>query len=601
MRQSFRGIALACLAVGGMANAQFEYEYEPAAGSFAFNQALYEFYSQDHFSAAVLALGLEQQGDDADPALSRFIADNLLDYGLYRDALSRYRRLLQADVLSADERAAIWMRIARYEYERGYFDAALATLTEMRVDVGARRERTARAQLLAQIQMRLGEPAAAVNALNEGRVYGNSDFARYNLGMAYIADEDVRRGRRELDILGRQLVTDPTEHALRDRANLALAYNYLAEAKGGSARPVLQRIRLNGPYSDEALLGLGWAEIASDRADEVRQTDADNVDTIAGVLGAILRPGKVDEDLRQRLGLLRSGNEPETEEGRFRRALVPWLELESRDPKNPAVLEVQLAIPYALAELGEDDKARQFYERAVIRLERGRDGLDKAIDGIRSGRMVETMIRRDRDREAGWNWRLRDLPDASETYYLAKILSENQFQEALKNYRDLRQLQRRLAFDKQRLTDEGFAQNRASVNPNRLIARRLADQPPLWGSVPTTLKLETQLRRFPRNETLEGLLAWTYRYAPSLRLQLEQRSPGFAAPSLPLEMAELGQRIDITLEQLGELLRDARALLESIAVGELERQKSQLTRYLIDARFALARQYDKSQLGVPEE
>ena len=592
---------LITLALTGLLAVPALADYEPGQGSFAFNQALYYHYSQDHLSAAILALELDRREQSDNPARQRFIADNLLSYGLHREALSRFRLLVREGELSTKDRADMWLRLARYEYERGYFDAALATLTEMRVDVGARRNRTERAQLLAQIQLRRGEPEAAIETLNEGRVYTKDDFARYNLGMAYIANEEVRRGRRELDILGRQLVSDPTEHALRDKANLALAYNYLAEAKGGSARPVLQRIRLHGPYADEALLGLGWAEISADKADEIRLTEEDNADTISGVLGTILRPGKVDEDLRQRLGLLRSGKEPETAQDRFKQALIPWLELDGRDPKKPAVLEVQLAIPYALTELGEEEQARRFYERAVQRLETGRVGLAKAIDGIRSGRMLETMIRRDPEREAGWNWRLRDLPDAPETYYLGEILAQHNFQEALKNYRDLRQLQRKLAFDRERLNNEQLSRVQASVNPTRLLAERLKDQPPLWGEQPMTLKLETRLGRFPRNETLEGLLAWTYRYARGLTLTLDPNRPRVGVQSLPPEMAEIAQRIDSTLDQITPLLREQRALLERIAVGELERQKTLLTRYLIDARFALARLYDEAQADIEDD
>ncbi len=570
--------------------------YDPKPGDFDDNRALYAHFSQDHFSAASRALFNARNTEALDPERELLICDNLLSYGMHREAARRFQQLRENGDLPAKTRAEFWLRLANYEYSRGYFDAAEATLTEMRIDVGGRRQRTERAELLARLQLRSNRAAEAVETLLDGRTYAKDDFARYNLGMAFIASGDVRRGRRELDKLGSKVVNDPTEHALRDQTNLALAYNYLAEAKGASALPALRRIRLQGPFSDEALLGLGWAEIAADKADVIRRSDTATDDTIGGVIGDILRPGKVDNDIRSRLGMLRIQASAETEEQRFRKALIPWLELDRRDPKKPAVLEVQLAIPYALDALGEKDRARRYYERAVQRLENARTGLDKAMDGIVSGRMVETMIRRDRDRESGWNWRLRDLPDANETYYLAEVLGRHEFQEALKNYRDLKQLQRKLARRRGLITDHAQGRYRASVPASELFAQKLKAKPPLWPGLKADLKLETKLGRFPRNETLEGLLAWTYRYAPKVELQLSTPTRLPDDGPAPAHQ-ELIARVDQLLLDINGVIREQRGLLEKIAVAAMQQHKSLLTRYLIDARFALARIYDDAQDG----
>jgi hypothetical protein len=45
----------------------------------------------------------------------------------------------------------------------------------------------------------------------------------------------------------------------------------------------------------------------------------------------------------------------------------------------------------------------------------------------------------------GWYWQLQNLPDAPETRYLYHLLATHEFQEGLKNYRDLRLMQRNLA------------------------------------------------------------------------------------------------------------------------------------------------------------
>ena len=48
--------------------------------------------------------------------------------------------------------------------------------------------------------------------------------------------------------------------SLRDKANLALGYAFLQDDQPLAAKPALQRVRLEGPFSNKALLGVGWAD-----------------------------------------------------------------------------------------------------------------------------------------------------------------------------------------------------------------------------------------------------------------------------------------------------------------------------------------------------
>ncbi len=582
------------------ANAYAEIEFRPR-NSFLYNEAIFNHYRNAHLSAlTALNVGRERGLiGEFDEQAELLYAESLLSYGLYEDALALYRKLLDKGGLSRTERAEIWLRLSRYEYERGYFSEVETTLAEMAADVGGRRSGQ-RLELLALAQMRQRDYEAAIETTLTGSMRSKSQYAQYNLAMAYLATDNVREARRVLDRLGRDLVNDPVEHALHDRANLALAYNYLAEANGIAAKPVLQRIRLEGPFSERALLGMGWAELAIDKAEEIRKTVATTPDTIGGVLGVILRPGRVSDNLYNRLGLPAAKATREDKQDRLRRALVPWTELHARDPKNPAVLEVQLAIPYVLAELGDMKQASVFYEQAISRLESGRDEIDKAIDGIRSGRMIETMIRRDRELEAGWTWRLRDLPNAPETFYLAWILAENRFQEALKNYRDVRQIQRSSASWLARLESYKRGVGLASVRPEILIMQARQGKPPVWEKLVVELSLAQDMGRFPRNETIEGLLAWSYRFAAPVSLKLATTTPNFQQGA-PRAVGDVRARLRTLLERSNELLREQRALLERIAVGELEGYKAKITRYLIDARFALARIYDQVQIDAASD
>ena len=73
-------------------------------------------------------------------------------------------------------------------------------------------------------------------------------------------DGRVDEAERILDELGRIEPYNEELSALRDKANLALGYAYLQAGDAKAARKPLQRVRLNGPFSNKALLGVGWAD-----------------------------------------------------------------------------------------------------------------------------------------------------------------------------------------------------------------------------------------------------------------------------------------------------------------------------------------------------
>jgi hypothetical protein len=63
--------------------------------------------------------------------------------------------------------------------------------------------------------------------------------------------------------------------------------------------------------------------------------------------------------------------------------------------------------------------------------------LDDAITRIRSGSLLEQVISSEKDSHYGWFWQLKNIPEAPESRYLYTVLAGHDFQEGLKNYRDL--------------------------------------------------------------------------------------------------------------------------------------------------------------------
>lgn len=578
--------ALLAVAVG--ATALPASAYEPSRGDFRHNQALYQHTIGNHLDAALELL--TQSIGSTDHAL--FTTHELLNYGLYNAAEQRFLGLLAQNELSREERSELYLRLARYAFERGYDDAAAATLQAMEEDLGnySFYERELLGAMVAGRQRRLEE---SITRLSDRRVAGRTNFGKYNLAMALFAAGDVRSARTKLDDIGREIANNPLEHALRDQANLTLAYDYLREANGSAALPVLQRIRVDGPFSEEALLALGWAELSAVAANRVRLREQDTQDTVGGVLGTILRPGKVDEDLRRRLGMLQSGENKNDGTLRYRRAISAWQTLAQRDVRRTAVLEVEVALPWALTQLGEYEAARRYYNVGLARLDVASKRLDSAIEATRNGRMFETLIRSRPNEYSGWNWRATELADADETWYLANTLGTTLFQEALKNYRDLRQLSRRLQADIRSL-ENGPQSVLAAGDAAELIRReRQRYRDPLFPGLEPQLQIATELNRFPRNETLEGLLQWTYRFDPKRDLDLS-RDLSVMPGSVSAEARPLLEEAQTLLADVEAAIPAQRKLLEEIALNTLLEQQEAIRKYQIEARFALARLYDQA-------
>jgi hypothetical protein len=174
--------------------------------------------------------------------------------------------------------------------------------------------------------------------------------------------------------------------SLRDKANLALGFAWLTVKQPVAARAALNRVRLTGPYATRALLGVGWAEAAL---------------------------------------------------GDYRNALTPWLELHDRNLLDAAVQESYLAVPYAYGQLGANAQAAEYYELAIKAFGDESTRLDDTVTHLGASRMLDELLDAESRGKTGWFWQLKSLPDAPQSRYLYALLADNDFQEGLKNYRDL--------------------------------------------------------------------------------------------------------------------------------------------------------------------
>ena len=369
-----------------------------------FGEALYHAYQGQYFEALQrLDTELAQYHGLDEPVLDTLtyhvndaefsVGDFELSYRMHHRAGRAIRAVLEGAVDPAVRNEAAF-RLARIHFQKGQLDDALHALGRIEGEI-PQAIRDDVEFLRANIYMATGRPNEAVPVLEQLR--GDADlagFASYNLGIALLQEGRAQEAIEQLDRAGRLPSNDRADLAIRDKSNLVLGTLLFESASYDRAKQSLDRVRLEGPFSNQALLRAGWAEATAEHYD---------------------------------------------------RALVPWSLLADREPTDVAVQEAMLALPHAYASLNLHGRAALGYGRALELYSRQIERVDASTASIREGRFLEALIREESRQDEGWVIRLRSLPDAPETYYLMELMASHDFQTALHNYLDLEDLRSKLA------------------------------------------------------------------------------------------------------------------------------------------------------------
>jgi hypothetical protein len=271
-----------------------------------------------------------------------------------------------------------WLEQAGRMLRQGEWAAAEKSLRHLRKPwsdaVAARRY-----SLWGRLYLQQANYAHAAVALDkQARMAGDGLFDHYNFAYALFQVGDQARALAVLDDIGLLAVESEDHRALRDRANLALGWYWLSQDQGGTARAFFRRVRLEGPFSNLALLGLGWAELAADGRPQFarfkRRVLCEKPEVPPDALMRLLsdryvacRPGEVSGvfDITHDFAFDTAAHGA----GRYLEALRPWRELARRDVQDPAVQEALLAVGYAQEKRGAPAEAEQAYRAAVARYE----------------------------------------------------------------------------------------------------------------------------------------------------------------------------------------------------------------------------------------
>jgi hypothetical protein len=580
----------------------------------SYGDVLFYFYQDDYFDSITRLLAARQLGrvPHTQEEAELLLGGLYLSLGAHVEAGRIFEALLKKNT-SEFVRNRAWFYLGKVWYQRGYLEESERALRQVsdKIDPRINAERY---MLLAQLMMRQGRYDDAIAALRGWK--GAPDwtaYAQFNLGVALVRRDRLQEAIAYLDQVGTMQTRSEELLALKDKANLALGFALLQAQRGAEAKPILQRVRLEGPYSSKALLGVGWADAAT---------------------------------------------------GEFKRALGPWLELRKRSMLDSAVQESFLTVPYAYVQLSAFGQAAEFYSTAIESFDSELKRIDGSIEGIRSGKLLDRLLSDDKKDTLTWYWQLSNLPDAPESRYLYTLLASNEFQEGLKNYRELNFMSRNLddwrddvsAYDDMldtrqeaynrrvpkadavlSATDlDGLTQKRvdfesrinAIEKSNDVAALGTPQEQETWARLKN---IEDYLAAHPndpdladmreRHRLMKGVMYWRLSESFKARLWNERRSVKELEAALketqkravlvrqarvgtPLStggyasrVAAIRARIDQLHERLADVAERQNEFLQLLAIRELEGQKQRIETYQVQARYELAAIYDRTSNG----
>jgi len=538
------------------------------------------------------------------------VGDFELSYRMHHKAGRAIKAVLDGAVDEAVRNEAAF-RLARIHFQKDQLDDAMHALERIQGVVPEQIKDDVEF-LRANIYMATGQPSEAVKTLESLQADPSlAGFVAYNLGIALLQDGRQQEAIEQLDRAGQLATGDPADLAIRDKSDLVLGSILFEAGDFERAKRSLDRVRLEGPFSNQALLRAGWAESSAERYD---------------------------------------------------RALVPWNLLVDREPTDSAVQEAMLAVPHAYASLDLHGRAAVMYEHALEEFTGQIKRIDASIGSIREGRFLKALIREESRQDATWVIRLRNLPDEPETYYLMELMASHDFQTALSNYLDLEDLRAKLmswgtsldAFeDIIRLRRDNYEPLLPDVDAqfreldsrmrlrleqrkhlrDRLMAMLTAPRPDYLA---TTDELNAgqgialieeqigdagdpqsaELRE--RVERLRGVLTWrleteyperltaAHTHLNELNANVEELTAEYEsfvrtrqAATLSYvgygqQIGRLRQRVSDALQRVETLMARQGHMIETVAINQLNARRERLVSQQTQARYAVADSYDRA-------
>lgn len=593
----------------------------------AYGVTLYHFYQQQYFNALTeltAAQQLERLPNHGEGA--QLLRGGMsLSYGMDETAKSIFEELL-AQPREGVDRDQAWFYLGKLAWQRtgasqiassspesdsseaGPFAESAAALARMAVDYTGPVADEAH-YLKATQSLAIGDESQAevhLQALQQSCPWRS--YYAYNLGASRAATGSWEQAGNVYRQLALSECDSAEGKALQDKAMVAAGFASLAAGDAVQAGADFQRVRVDGPESDKALLGYGWS----------------------------------------------FANQSE-----FLKALSPWQRLAQRPLLSVSARESLLAVPWAYERLERPALALGHYQTAAQRLAEQLEQLAKVTGELQAGEMADLfgLQTGESDEWLGGS----DLgPQGEYAAELGYFLSTDSVQISLRELRDLYSVAQRLKHANERLNvltqvaSEQDANWSSVISGGRAQALQLrrdelaAAVASLRNTLNTAaqrsdgraLAVNEQAQRWRRLERAEGLsnslgndnaqvklrvmrglLHWNdsenypdrvwqlQRDMQALEAQLAESDKGLMAVAAAIanrqftvsaqRIVKLQTRLAKQQRIVDETLQRADQQMRKQVMAELGRQREQLVYGLGQSRLAIARLYDRASLEVP--
>ncbi|GAB1258606.1 hypothetical protein NBRC116494_31080 [Aurantivibrio plasticivorans] len=592
---------------------------------------LYEYYQGNHFEALTELMVAEQhdgiQGHADNPKLIE--GGISLAFGMEQKAGNIFTELLKSDgdnLRPLEVRNAAWFYLAKLRYLRADWNGTEASFSKISGDI-EEDELTAELEALRiSLAIRRNDLDAAQEAMDDAdHIRDWRHYLYYNMGNAYSRAQRYDEAQRYYDRLEKlefseSPVVREEQLVLYDKALTAAGYAHVLAGEPEDAIDEFKQVRLDSRFSNQALLGYGWAEF---------------------------------------------------ERGKYSRALRPWQVLEKRALIHPSVQEATIAVPYTYEKMGANGQALLSYLDAEGAFLKEIERIDQVLLDIEQLDLLSALKIEDVDNR---NWLLIDEDTGVQPHltYLVELFSRNEFQASVQELRDLLHIEKQLGLWLDRIDAYDYMLQQREVNREqqlqRLAQRNLREKVEELDKRRAVLK--AQMNNIVENNryfTLaEGLDADNYEIVQSIAANLEkleragepvaeyremyrrfygllywQASEDFSERKWQIEkrinvidkgleqaqkqlerfdsirseapdilpyrnrLADLNIRLDTQALRAIEAVEMAENTLRGAIADELNKQKRRLQHYLSQARLSVARLYDitanPQPLGTDDE
>ncbi|WP_226664432.1 hypothetical protein [Microbulbifer aggregans] len=418
LKQSPLALAMAAALIAfAPAQAQVDEPTPPAkhkyqqAQDMRYGSALYHYFQGNTFDALSTLMvsdlrgGIAHHADNAD-----LIRGGIsLAFGLEKQAATLFEKQLQRAGSGEDQqrlshfREIAWLKLAELNYRHGNWDTAANQLEKS----GALRQST----LTLNLSIRNGDLEQAQQLLAMADLpVAERVLGHINLGAALARQQQLSTAAQEYRRAAALVERDPEAgeelRILRDKARIGAGYALALNNDFAAAADEFRSVRLDTPWSDDALLGLGWAAVNS---------------------------------------------------GTHQHAVDALSYLIRQNPLSPQVQEALLALPYSYEQLQRPQLALQSYQLAEAQYQQALadlQALHNASASLRFPLIEETDGNKPDLQRYGW---LEDAETPAlirdNQRYLLQMMQSDRLQLQLSELRDLQQLERVLTRWQQRLPE----------------------------------------------------------------------------------------------------------------------------------------------------